>query len=178
VCVHGTVRPRCELSLDTLYRLKLRRFFFFGPVATFHKHYLKWNLNLSLTVLPHVIAIIVIIIVVMTLVCLGILFSNLTLLLHLTSEGISLHERDGFHVLCKYRCNSECQPFTLLNEIGSAHYRSWAVTLFVFVINSEFMQNFQLMPCHIAFEVLSKLTVRLRFYCSDPFICAMRAGDT
>jgi hypothetical protein len=74
-------------------------------------------------------------------------------ILRLTSEGISLHERDGFHILCEYRCNPECQPFTLLNETGSADCRSWAVTLFVFVINSEFIQNFQLMPCHIAFKV-------------------------
>jgi hypothetical protein len=50
--------------------------------------------------------------------------------------------------------------------------------LFVFVINSELMQNFQLMPCHISFEVLSKLRLRLQLYFSDPFICIVRTGDT
>ena len=40
------------------------------------------------------------------------------------------------------------------------------------------MQNFQLMPCHSASEVLSELTARLHFSCSDPLICIMRSRNT
>jgi hypothetical protein len=127
---------------------------FLCPVVTFIN--IIWNglrISLSLTVIPHIVVVISVV-VIMNLECFGIIFWNLMVLLHIML-GVSL------------------------NEIGSANYRSWAVTLFVFFINSQScMQNFQLMHCCIAVEVLSKLTVKLQCYCSDPFICIMGRGDT
>jgi hypothetical protein len=173
-----TVRPRYELSLDTLFRLKLRRFFF---VQLQHFINTIWN---------------------------GICICHWQCCLISSSSSLSLSSSSWPLYVLEFcfkilRCyfTSPLKVFPFMKEMVSIYCVNTGVILnvslspywmkfhlqtteagqlpfFVFVTNSKFVQNFQLMPWHIAFEVLSKLRVRLQLCCSDPFICIVRMGDT